>query len=122
VTGSSRRDVIADGDSMGRSWKGLADSKVTTFRTIAEGEIGGTPVCVKGKSPRDKITDALVVAPIAHATNTTKTWERSRRTGANSELEFALNRITPFRSTQAVRKKSLLRLYTLGILSDCRGA
>jgi hypothetical protein len=90
VTGSSRLDTVlgivdGSGDSMGRSWGVLAESKVTAFRTIARAEIGGMPVSVTGNSPKDKITAVLVIAPIAQATNTIKMCERCRRTAAHSE-------------------------------------
>jgi hypothetical protein len=74
------------GSTTGPCWTVFGTSGAPTFRTIALGEIGGTPDCVAGELAREKITAALAVAPTAHATNVTKRVRRvSPRASAHSE-------------------------------------
>jgi hypothetical protein len=53
-------------------WAFFWSSDAATFRTIARGEIDGTPGCVAGELARDKMTAVLPVAPTAHATSVTR--------------------------------------------------
>jgi hypothetical protein len=96
------------GDSAtARSWAVLVGSQVLTLRTIPGAATGGTPVCMIGKSPRDKINAALVVAPNAHATDTTKIGARSRRTAAHPEWDFLFNRIADLGQPGTKRSKEI---------------
>jgi hypothetical protein len=70
--GSAFRTIEVVGSTAGPPWAVFGASEAPTFRTIACGEIDGTPGCTVGELAREKITAALATAATAHATNVTK--------------------------------------------------